>query len=356
MSKRIGILTMHDTNNYGSWLQTYALYKKISDMGINVEIIDYQCTELMRREGIKDTNLFDTLKMIDPLERKVCLYKWKRRINFTIYSRKFLKLSKQKYNRQTIKCANLKYDMFLIGSDLVWDTRITGEDFSYMLDFADENKEKCSFSASLGYDELPSKLETTYKRLLNRFDHIAVRETGAKEILQKIIKQKINVTCDPTMLLSSKEWRRFLQKKMEQGKYVLIYMPDEKGVLCHMAKSYAHKNGYKVLFIYGETNGTISVFPTSVSEFLSYIYYAKKVFTASYHGLLFSLYFQKQFTCKYRNPMNRMNEVLNRMKLLWTEVEHSQFDVNREIEYQLVIPLMQKYKEESLNILKEYIL
>lgn len=355
MKKRIGILTMHDTNNYGSWLQTYALFKKIYDWGMNVEIIDYQCAELARREKANDIRFLSLLKNDNYKEKKLFFQQKLRRIKFVLYSIKKLNVSKQRYDRKTIKNANFKYDMFLIGSDLVWDTRITGNDFSYMLDFAEESKEKYAFSASLGYDELPKELENVYKKLLNRFDSIAVREQKAKEILERVTEQKIRVTCDPTMLLSAKEWMKFIQKGNRHGKYVLLYMPDEKKSLCRLARNYAYKKGYKVLSIYGEIYGTESVFPTSVSEFLSLIYYAQRIFTASYHGLLFSLYFRKQFTCKYRHPMNRMSDILERFEVPWTEIGHSQFDINRDIDYRVVSPLIKKYRAASLDVLKEYL-
>lgn len=47
---KVGILTYHDTKNFGSWLQAYALQKKCEDIGCDVEIIDYQCPEIKRRE------------------------------------------------------------------------------------------------------------------------------------------------------------------------------------------------------------------------------------------------------------------------------------------------------------------
>ena len=40
---KIGLLTFHDTNNFGSYLQTYGLYKKIIDLGHECEIVDYKC-------------------------------------------------------------------------------------------------------------------------------------------------------------------------------------------------------------------------------------------------------------------------------------------------------------------------
>ena len=41
MGKKVGIITMHKVQNYGSALQAYALQHVIEKMGHNVEIIDY---------------------------------------------------------------------------------------------------------------------------------------------------------------------------------------------------------------------------------------------------------------------------------------------------------------------------
>ena len=38
--KRVGIVTIHDSPNYGGSLQAYALYKYIKDKGAECEIID----------------------------------------------------------------------------------------------------------------------------------------------------------------------------------------------------------------------------------------------------------------------------------------------------------------------------
>ena len=39
---KIGILTFHNAHNYGAVLQAYALKKKISQLGHNVEIVNYR--------------------------------------------------------------------------------------------------------------------------------------------------------------------------------------------------------------------------------------------------------------------------------------------------------------------------
>ena len=50
MSEKYGLLTIHDTLNYGSLLQTYSLYKAIESLGIEISLIDYKCDAIARRE------------------------------------------------------------------------------------------------------------------------------------------------------------------------------------------------------------------------------------------------------------------------------------------------------------------
>ena len=40
--EKIGLLTYHHTTNFGSLLQTYALYRTVIGMGYSCEIVDYR--------------------------------------------------------------------------------------------------------------------------------------------------------------------------------------------------------------------------------------------------------------------------------------------------------------------------
>ena len=41
--KRVGVITFHNYDNYGAILQSYALQKKLREIGTQPEIIDYRC-------------------------------------------------------------------------------------------------------------------------------------------------------------------------------------------------------------------------------------------------------------------------------------------------------------------------
>ena len=52
---RIGLITIHHTTNFGSALQTYALYTALKEIASGVEIIDYRCRAVEDRELLRWT-------------------------------------------------------------------------------------------------------------------------------------------------------------------------------------------------------------------------------------------------------------------------------------------------------------
>lgn len=353
MKNKMGILTFHDTNNFGSWLQTYGLYKRVLELGINVEIIDYQCEEIIKREKLTWNKIINLLQQKDFFVYHFLWKAIKKQIWFYIYSKIYFKKSKKKYNRSNIKKSNSIYSIFLIGSDLVWDTRITNEDFTYMLDFAEKSKKKLSYAASIGYEEIPESQKETYKKFLKRFFCITVREESAKILLQDLTGYTVSVVSDPTMLLSKREWLSFIDKKNKYGHYVLVYFVDDKKEILRIAKQYARKHKYQVLIISEiEISNEHCVAPINVSEFLSLIYYAEKIFTASYHGILFSLYFEKQLAFINRKPKERMHFVAKKFEIERYEIHNSSFDMEKKLNYEKITPIVEKFREESIQKLK----
>ena len=55
--KKVGILTFHNTTNYGAALQAYALQTKINHMGYKCDTIDYinkEIEDIYKPKNIKD--------------------------------------------------------------------------------------------------------------------------------------------------------------------------------------------------------------------------------------------------------------------------------------------------------------
>ena len=161
-----------------------------------------------------------------------------------------------------------------------------------MLDFVEDGKKRISFSSSVG-----TKWENTeslnVKKCLEKFDEIAVRESDAAEWIRQLVKTDVRVTCDPTMLWDRKFWENYIEKKQTKEKYVLVYMSDPENKCVKQAIKYGKEHKIPVYYINYRAPiwGAIDKRPTSLEEWLELFYNAEIVFSASYHGLLFSLYF-----------------------------------------------------------------
>ena len=111
--KRIGMLTIHDTVNYGSLLQTYATYNAVKQICGNVEIINYTCKAIEDREttyplkSVRTIKGFSNFVLWHPMLHK-------KKISFHTFIKEQMKLS-PRYNIETIVNANNRYDIFIVG-------------------------------------------------------------------------------------------------------------------------------------------------------------------------------------------------------------------------------------------------
>ena len=136
---KIGIITFHRPINYGAVLQTVALSRKINDMGGEAEIIDYR-NELQER-SIQNLN-FKTAKGAKSKIKSLLFSKVnnKKVIKFQEFLRMNSNLSKKTYDKNNISETNNIYDLFITGSDQVWNLNLTNKDYNYFLKFVDNDQ------------------------------------------------------------------------------------------------------------------------------------------------------------------------------------------------------------------------
>lgn len=305
MGKNIGIITYHNTNNFGACLHSIALCEKMRSWGWNAEIIDYGCANILTREC-------PTLRIPRSIRElfKMLFYEPILHIKYKTLRKEMMRLthiSSKKYTLKNISMSNNQYDVFFVGSDVVWALDVSGRDYSYFLDFVKDDKIKMAFAASVGNCDL-FRDDPLLPILLKRFQSIAVREQEAQEWVYDISGVNAKYVCDPTMLLTSKEWDELICPNEYESDYVLVYFSDNEGKCIRDAITYATENNLVVKFInYGRhVKGTQSIRPISLAQFIGYIKYAKMYFTASYHGLLFGLYYNKQLRYYNRARKSRM--------------------------------------------------
>lgn len=344
----IGILTFQRTNNFGAHLHTIALYHKIRELGYDCEVIDYLSPELIKRESE------EYMMSINP-KRILWYFLYghilkEKHISLINELKNYVRLSPE-YSPINIKESNNRYDGFLVGSDVVWSLRVTNFDYNYFLSFAEDMKFKCAFSSSVG--EVNSEdNDDRLSELLKRFSEIAVRDKTAVDWINRIAEKKAYYVCDPTMLFTREDWDLLLKPNMYEEDYVLIYFIDPKGQLNHDAIQYARKRGYNVKIInYGKPVSNMeAIRPKTLAEFVGLIKHCKALFTASYHGMLFALYYERELFYYNRSLKNRMDSLASKLNI--EDHNGDKFEVNtKPIQYKTVNKKIQEFREYSISVL-----
>lgn len=348
----IGILTFQATNNFGAHLHVIALYRKIQELGYDCEVMDYQSPNLIARETSSFRNLGWNPK------RRLSYLLWGRKVEqkYKILLkelRTYVKMSPV-YNQKNIKEANKRYNTFVIGADVVWSLRITDHDYNFFLDFADDEKLKLAYSSSVGETNL-YRDDKRLPTLLNRFDQIAVREQEAVEWVKNIAGKEADYVCDPTMLLTSQDWDQVLSPKKYEEDYVLVYF-FVKEKMYQQILDYSKEHHLKVKLINSgrDVAGMETVWPKSLSEFVGLIKHAQALFTASYHGMLFGLYYHRELFFYNRGLKARMTSLSAKFGL---ENHNGDLilDINNvpKIDYQKVDEKIKIFRDYSINELKQ---
>lgn len=294
---KIGILTFHRAINYGAVLQTFALQQSLQLLGHEVDVIDY----LQPRVEKTDRHTFSfhekTRLLVSLHLRSWWNYdkekdkRMKQRKNFDEFLDKYLHLSKS-CNKDNIP----KYDVYIIGSDQVWNSRVCeGLDPVFWGDFIHSNNSKVvSYAASTSVENLKSHNIEEITRLLTNFSAISVREEETCCYINNTykLKNEAHITLDPTLLAEKFIWDAIIEKEEENEKnndYVLYFgartCKKRPNVLCEKAYSLASQLNCDIR--------TIDFNHDSPSIFVNKIRFAKAIVSSSFHGIAFSLIFNK---------------------------------------------------------------
>lgn len=324
----IGIITFHAAHNYGSMLQAYALQTYLEKQGHRVEIINFrtQHQKSMYSKPISFKNLHQikqTIKLFlyDVTSIKAITTKWN---IFEDFLSANLHLTKEYNTLDELRKAHFKYDYIITGSDQIWNTK--AQDFSeaYFATFTSDIK-KIAYAPSMGPE--PEVQDVNYiKQMLTGYKAVSVREKRTKDFLENNnIYHPVEIVLDPTMLLDEKDYiGLYSQEPLIKGQYIFYYTPGGiRPEFMTIAQKIGEKYNLPVI-----TEG--SYYPQEIkpyknfkqyltvgpSEFLNLVKHATVVCGASFHLIVFSIIFQKEFYCINGDVDSRMN---NLMRLLSTE-------------------------------------
>ena len=331
--------------NYGQILQAYALQSVLQHLGMNPITVSY--LEKDKRKAKKKGTAYK-----EGIIEK-CKFQ-----HFIL-----------KYMNPVIQCATLNevervcknYKIYICGSDQIWNPNYIKENKVYTLDFGGKAK-RIAYAPSVGINGVSDKnmnVMADMAKKINKIDFLSVRETTAKEILERWVHKKVEVVLDPTLLVSRREWLKIASKRRCQESYVFVYIIGKIEVYQRLIRQIADKYQVeKIIWLNVIKNSSFNdervkkVNTVTPEDFLSYINYASVIITDSFHGVMFSVKFQKDFFVlerKYQKRSlekdSRIDDILERLDLKERKVRNIN-DVNQ-------IELKINFKKVNLNYREE---
>ena len=346
---KIALLTIWHCWNYGAELQTYATVRKLQEMGHEVEVIDFRLQEQQKRTSLLG-RVSDFMHNCAPVSRKFNRF-WKRYISSTKH---YLSLDELRKDPP-------RADLYLVGSDQVWNPQITGKKAAaYFLEFAPDNAELASYASSFGTDKWLGDEEITEiaTRQLIKFKGISCREKQGCDILKETFHLDAVHVIDPSLLHGSYPE---LTGKIKPQKTLAYYQLSESPQLMEFAKRKAEELGLRFVDVnhQSQITSTFSWNRRSVGHWIKAIAESEFVITHSFHGLAMSILYHRPFVVIYNsgNKISRLVSLLHLAGLenrLFTTIEDARHSSvwSESIDYQEVDEHLTKARESSIDYLR----
>jgi len=297
---KICLVTIHASTNYGGVLQSYATQKSLENFG-EVKILDYRNKFINKhmqliRFGI---NPRDILRIAKDLFRLYPRYRVINKFQKFINNRMNLHI----FDRSQLSCLEDEFDVFITGSDQVWNPKVLGEngefDSIYLLNFV-ESKRKISYASSIGSYVVSDEDELMVA--LQSFDKLSLRESDSVIDVSKILDRDVSHVLDPTLLLSKNQWidmLNLLNYKVNKNEYIFLYAIERDALFIETVNFFSKKLGIDIVIVDQDPFINLSVTQhyrsASPEFFLSLLLNAELVITNSFHGAAFSVNFERSF-------------------------------------------------------------
>ena len=303
INKTVGIITIQNIKNYGACLQSFALWYYINSLGYNCEIINLLTPA---HKGYKKSKNFHTYEkkigFIKRCYRNLRALANKIKEYYICFSEKNLLKNKnlnfERFNSQ-IKFSTLyknadalyqnppQYDIYITGSDQVWNPTLGFELEAYFLTFAPQNAKRIAYAPSIARNDLPPQFKSKYINWLKQYQHLSIREKSGN-----INESGKFILC---FTLSNNNLIEYAYQLSQEAQLPLVII--------------STYNIYKI-------KGAITILNAGPSELISYIYKAEMVLTDSFHGTALSIQLAKNFFSYKQKNKNNVPDISDRVQTI----------------------------------------
>lgn len=375
MSK-VAIVNRTNLKNYGSVLQCYALCEAAKSFGHDAEII-WEDGTVSKNYDFRPNKLISTaLKLLVHPKLLKSMFSDAKFVQNKVIDEQTIQLfdsfvdkniTRKYYAPKEMSKAIVgsKYDKFICGSDQVWCTTTLYVDPLMYLRFVPKEK-RIAYAPSLGRDFIPNYNKRQIKRYINDIPYVSVREIKGKELISELTGRNVPVLLDPTLLLPVSRYDTLKVAPQGEEKYVLCYfLSTPKEETQKKIGEFIKKTGCKVIALnskleYLEKITDVSYPNCGPAEFIGFISGAEKILTDSYHGMLFSIMYHKDFWSIEReygkyDQSSRQLSLLDTLNIKNRYVRMDDVLAEEAINYNEVEEVLGREREKSVKYLKDAI-
>lgn len=365
---KIGIVTFHASYNYGSMLQAYALQSTLQALGADVTIINYRSRIQRDIYALHPQDVAFLVKVKSMVRRVLFPSLKSKNKRFEQFTQHF-RLTQVYENLDQIKRSCPDFDVYISGSDQIWNPN--APDFSevYLLPFVAEDRTKIAYAASMGpIGRIPDEYKAVLSCMIGRYQAISVREEKSQEAVFKLVNRQVQIMPDPVLLLPMQKWDALLADTPipKNKNYILLYTLYDDDDLDRLSKKVScylkmpviitkYGNGSRYFSYMGYKRET-SCGPI---EFLQLLKNAKFVLSSSFHGTAFSIIFQRPFFAYRGTEDARIATLLRKTHLMNRAVSLENIDRKLEFAYKIDFAdaqfAVEQEREKAICFLKESI-
>lgn len=340
-NQKIALLGMWMTCNYGAVLTSFALYRILEQLGMNVSLLDFSYTDRQRDQT-------------------------------TVFRRFLIQEQISIVHTPSLDNAyhlNDHFDTFIVGSDQVWNPEFLGHFF--FLDFVKGEKRKIAYGPSMAQQFQPSeKYRKKTTQLLKRFDAVSVREQQMVEHLKQSFGQDSKWVLDPVFLPGHEFWTDLVKETTNKSKDKLVtYILDPSKTKRKLLLDASGKLNLPLLNMVDIQKANVdnakkldlpnTMREVTLYEWISNIAHCEAFITDSFHGVCFALIFNKPFFC-INNSLRGSGRFFSLLKpihlanrILSEQTESLPENIPLQIDYDAINNIIQTSINHSLQWLQD---
>lgn len=285
MDRKLYILSIFDSTNFGNRLQACALEAAVASL-TDREVLSIDCRRPMRKRGIAKIIADCNRRRIE--SRKVSAA---RRRRFRVFQ-----VEHCAPVVEIAECDVHRIDVpVVIGSDQCWNPGwgLGASEFGAQCAVGVDRKMAYAASFGICISDMPEEWRRRYSEWLSGIENIGVREFAGDQIVRELTGRDAKVVLDPTMLQTAEWWSKIEECPLIPGvdldkPFCLKYVLGDDAA----SEKISERCERDALGLVDLTDIHLPVGP---AEFVWLIHHAALVCTDSFHATVFSLLFHRCF-------------------------------------------------------------